>query len=146
MSSQKGNVARSRAQKYKNSRAFKNDLHDKTPKIKLINSLEITDVCPRCKDVLEWKIKYRKYKMPKNPRTCTKCNKKNVTNSYRIMCKECAEKLKVCPKCGLNEQEQKIEALTAKMKKTPVNGMSVQQNDVDEEETDGSDQEESDNS
>ena len=122
MSSQKGNVSRSRAQKYKNSRAFKNDLHDKTPKIKLINSLEITDVCPRCKDVLEWKIKYRKYKMPKNPTTCTKCSRKNVTNSYRIMCKECAEKLKVCPKCGLNEQEQKVEALAAKLKKTPIRG------------------------
>lgn len=118
MSSQKGNVSRNRAQKHKNTHVFKNDLHDTTPKTKFLNSLEITDVCPKCKGVLEWRIKFKKYKLLKNPATCTKCHNKNVTSSYRIMCKECAVKLNVCPKCGLSEEEQKLEALTAKLGKT----------------------------
>ncbi|KAK9498619.1 hypothetical protein O3M35_003212 [Rhynocoris fuscipes] len=102
MSSQKGNVSRSRPQKHQNSRAFKNDLHDKTVKTQLLNSLEITDVCQRCKEILEWKIKYKKYKLLKSPKICTKCSEKNVNLSYRTICASCATKLSVCPKCGLN--------------------------------------------
>lgn len=62
MSSQRGNTARKRPQKHKNSRAFKNDLHDCSQKIKMINSLQLTGLCARCKETIEWKIKYRKYK------------------------------------------------------------------------------------
>lgn len=105
MSSEKGNIKRSRAQKHQNSRVFKNDLHDKTPKTKFLNSLEISDVCLHCKGILEWRIKFKKYKLLKNPKTCTKCSKKSVTLSYRVMCANCATILKVCPKCGKNEAE-----------------------------------------
>ncbi|XP_014248866.1 uncharacterized protein C9orf85 homolog [Cimex lectularius] len=101
MSTEKGNVSRKRPQKHQNSRKFKNDLHDKTPTTKFLNSIEISDVCPRCKSVLEWKIKYKKYKLLKNPSTCTKCSQRNVTLSYRIMCAGCAEMHGVCPKCGV---------------------------------------------
>ena len=60
MSSQKGNVSRTRAQKYTNSRAFKNDMHETSGKTKMINSLGMEGLCKRCKDVIEWKIKYKK--------------------------------------------------------------------------------------
>ncbi|BET01046.1 unnamed protein product [Nesidiocoris tenuis] len=113
MSTQRGNVSKNRSQKHENNRAFKNDLYDSTPQTKLINSLVITDVCKRCKGVLEWKIKYKKYKIQKNPSTCTKCNQRNVTKSYRIICAPCAEKFCVCPKCGLTEEERIAEALAA---------------------------------
>lgn len=105
MSSQKGNVKKSGGQKYQNSTSFKNNLHDKSDKTKFLNSLQITDVCLRCKSILEWKIKYKKYKLLKNPSTCVKCKEKKVTQSYRIMCQPCALKLKVCPKCGKPEPE-----------------------------------------
>lgn len=90
-----------RPQKHQNSKAFKNDLYDCTNTTKFINSLEISDVCQRCKDILEWKIKYKKYKLLKNPSTCIKCNNKNVNSSYRKICTTCANSLSVCPKCGL---------------------------------------------
>lgn len=71
MSSRKGSgLTRTRAQKHKNSFAFKNDLHDKTPQQKLINSLNICEVCERCKAQIEWRIKYKKYKPLSQARTC----------------------------------------------------------------------------
>ena len=40
MSSQRGNTSKQGAQKHKNVRVFKNDLHDTSHVIKKINSLE----------------------------------------------------------------------------------------------------------
>ncbi len=62
MSTQKGNSNRSRSQKYKNIKAFKNDLHDTSHTTKLINSLEFYGLCKRCKEIIDWKVKYKKYK------------------------------------------------------------------------------------
>ncbi|XP_067886698.1 uncharacterized protein C9orf85 homolog isoform X2 [Heterodontus francisci] len=62
MSSEKGNVARKRAQKYQNVTGFKNDRYDKSEKMKRLNAIVHAGVCKRCKEVLEWKIKYKKYK------------------------------------------------------------------------------------
>ncbi|KAF7269953.1 hypothetical protein GWI33_017043 [Rhynchophorus ferrugineus] len=100
MSSQKGNSSRSRPQKYKNRTAFKNNLHDTSNKTKMINALQIGDVCQRCKDIIEWKIKYKKYKPLTQPKKCVKCGNKAVKRAYNIMCLECAHKLAVCAKCG----------------------------------------------
>lgn len=61
MSSKKGNTKR-RGQKYQNATAFKNDLHDKSAKIKMINAIQVTQCCGRCTEIIEWKIKYKKYK------------------------------------------------------------------------------------
>ena len=68
MSSQKGNVKKAGAQKYKNVRAFKNDLYDTSKTQKEINNLEFYGLCDHCKNILDWKVKYKKYKpltMPK---------------------------------------------------------------------------------
>ena len=62
MSSARGNVKKSGPPKYQNKSAFKNNLHDKSAKMKMINSLEVSGACVRCKEVIEWKIKYKKYK------------------------------------------------------------------------------------
>ena len=62
MSTQKGNTAKKRPQKHKNDHSFKNDKYDTSGKMKAINNLRVSNVCPRCKDCIEWKIKYKKYK------------------------------------------------------------------------------------
>ena len=62
MSTKKGGDKRKRAQKYKNETAFKNDKYDSNSKAKLLNQLKFVNVCQRCKDVIEWKVKYNKYK------------------------------------------------------------------------------------
>lgn len=104
MSLRKGESTRKRPQKYQNTRTFKNDMHDKTPKTKFINSIQVCNVCERCKSILDWKIKYKKFKPLKFPSTCTKCSEKCVKHAYHTMCKPCASKLGVCPKCGKKEE------------------------------------------
>ena len=104
MSTQKGNTTRTRPQKYQNKKQFKNNLHDTSHNTKLLNSIEINNVCIRCKNILEWKIKYKKYKPLKNPSTCVKCKNKNVKHAYHTMCRDCAEKDKLCPKCGQQKE------------------------------------------
>lgn len=103
MSSQKGNVARSRPQKHQNTFSFKNDKFDKSAQTKKINQKLHDGVCRRCKEVLEWRVKYNKYKPLSKPKKCVKCLQKTVKDSYHIMCKPCASKLEVCAKCGKKE-------------------------------------------
>lgn len=111
MSTQKGNTVRTRSQKYQNKTKFKNNLHDTSHNTKFINTLEIDNVCVRCKSIIEWKIKYKKYKPLKNPSTCVKCHNKNVKQAYHTMCSDCSKQLKVCPKCG--QQKELVESSSA---------------------------------
>ncbi|EFX75466.1 hypothetical protein DAPPUDRAFT_55959 [Daphnia pulex] len=104
MSSQRGNVSRTRKQKHTNTISFKNNKHGETPKTKALNGLQICNVCSHCKNVLEWKIKYNKYKILSAPAKCTKCLEKTVKQAYSILCQPCAEKLELCAKCGKKEE------------------------------------------
>lgn len=100
MSTQRGSgPTRKRSQKHKNSFAFKNDLHDKTPQMKKINQLNVCEVCERCKAQIEWKIKYKKYKPLSQAKTCIKCGNRTVKKAYHVACKDCAKKEKICAKC-----------------------------------------------
>lgn len=104
MSCQRGNASRSRSQKHQNHTAFKNNLHDNSRKTKFINNLEIANVCERCKSIIEWKIKYKKYKALKAPAKCRKCEQKTVKHAYHNICLPCAKQGEVCPKCGEKEE------------------------------------------
>lgn len=99
MSSQKGNNSRTRPQKYKNKTVFKNNLHDTSQRTKIINSIQVSDVCSRCKEIIEWKIKYKKYKPLTQPKKCVKCDQRTVKQAYHVMCSDCGQKLGVCTKC-----------------------------------------------
>lgn len=101
MSSQRGNANRTRPQKHQNRHVFKNDLHDTNIRTKRMNQIQITNVCNKCKSILEWKIKYKKYKVLKAPKCCNKCLQRNVKLPYHTVCHDCAKKLKMCPKCEM---------------------------------------------
>ncbi len=62
MSSQRGNVKKSGPPKHRNKFAFKNDLHDTNHITQKINNLQLYGICHRCKDKIDLKIKYKKYK------------------------------------------------------------------------------------
>lgn len=68
MSTRKGGDKRTRSQKHKNEHAFKNNKYDSNSKAKLLSQLKVANVCQKCKDVIEWKIKYDKYKPLTAPR------------------------------------------------------------------------------
>ncbi|KAH8344827.1 hypothetical protein KR067_008466 [Drosophila pandora] len=110
MSSQRGNVSRTRAQKHKNRHVFKNDLHDKTPQQMRLNAMHVSTVCQRCKDQIEWKIKYKKYKPLTQAKTCAHCKQRTVKKAYHVICRDCAVKAKICAKCLKSGDEVAIEA------------------------------------
>lgn len=68
MSSQKGNIKKSGPPKHANKTAFKNSLHDTSKRTKELNNMVISGCCKKCQDILEWKIKYKKYKPLTQPK------------------------------------------------------------------------------
>uniref|UniRef100_A0A8D8PN10 Uncharacterized protein C9orf85 homolog n=2 Tax=Cacopsylla melanoneura TaxID=428564 RepID=A0A8D8PN10_9HEMI len=109
MSTQRGNVNRTRPPKHRNVTAFKNNLHDTSKKIKVLNTMEFNNVCLKCKAILEWKVKYKKFKPIKAAKTCVKCNQKTIKEAYHTMCEKCAAEDKVCPKCGKDKEDTNTE-------------------------------------
>ncbi|XP_054628857.1 uncharacterized protein C9orf85 homolog [Dunckerocampus dactyliophorus] len=103
MSSQKGNVSRSRGQRHQNTTAFKNDKYGATAQVKKAQSKIHDGLCQHCKGVLEWKVKYNKYKTLTQPRKCVKCSQKTVKDAYHVICKPCSLQLDICCKCGKKE-------------------------------------------
>ncbi|XP_070690247.1 uncharacterized protein C9orf85 homolog [Pempheris klunzingeri] len=103
MSSQKGNVSRSRRQKHQNASAFRNDKYGATVQVKKAKSKIHDGLCHHCKGVLEWKVKYNKYKSLTQPKKCVKCSQKTVKDAYHIICKPCSLELEICCKCGKKE-------------------------------------------
>ncbi|EDV26825.1 uncharacterized protein TRIADDRAFT_23218, partial [Trichoplax adhaerens] len=87
-------------QKYKNTRAFNPTLHDTSRKTKQIMETQIQGVCSRCKDVIEWKIRYKKYKPLTQPGKCVKCLERNIMQSYYVICSNCSTTHGYCAKCG----------------------------------------------
>ncbi|XP_031561540.1 uncharacterized protein C9orf85 homolog [Actinia tenebrosa] len=99
MSSRKGDCKK-KPQKYQNAIAFKNDLHDTSKTTKLINSTPVVGVCTRCRDAIEWRKKFKKYKPLKAPKKCVKCEQKTIKQAYHIYCTKCAQQGGFCEKCG----------------------------------------------
>ncbi|XP_063708121.1 uncharacterized protein C9orf85 homolog [Culicoides brevitarsis] len=108
MSTKKGNVQRTRAQKHQNRTPFKNDLHDTSNKIKIINAIKIAEVCERCKEIIDWKRKYRKYKPLSQPKTCNKCGQRTIKQAYHVLCTPCAVENRQCAKCLVSADEAHI--------------------------------------
>ncbi|XP_028406876.1 uncharacterized protein C9orf85 homolog [Dendronephthya gigantea] len=104
MSTRKGDNKK-KAQKYQNVTTFKNNLHDTSKTTKAINNLVVQGVCERCRDIIEWKKKYKKYKPLTAPRKCVKCGQKTVKHAYHTICMKCAVEHGVCEKCGSKGEE-----------------------------------------
>ncbi|XP_027695017.1 uncharacterized protein C9orf85 homolog isoform X2 [Vombatus ursinus] len=79
MSSQRGNVARTRPQRHQNAFSFKNDKFDTSVQTKRINAKLHDGVCQHCKEVLEWRVKYSKYKPLSKPKKWISSNKLEKT-------------------------------------------------------------------
>ncbi|XP_063151198.1 uncharacterized protein C9orf85 homolog isoform X2 [Candoia aspera] len=103
MSSQRGNVFRTRAQRHQNAQAFRNDKYDSSAQRKKISAKLHEGLCQHCKEVLEWRVKFNKYKPLTQAKRCIKCLQKTVKDSYHIICKSCACELELCAKCGKRE-------------------------------------------
>ena len=56
-------------------------------------------VCRRCREKVQWRFRYDKYKPLKAPGNCLVCKQKSVTKAYRTMCDKCASVKKCCASC-----------------------------------------------
>ncbi|XP_014522863.1 uncharacterized protein C9orf85 homolog [Vigna radiata var. radiata] len=66
---------------------------------------EITGVCPRCKEQIEWKRRYGKYKPLLQPAKCQRCSKRNVRQAYHNLCFGCAKEHGICAKCCCSRKQ-----------------------------------------
>ncbi|XP_062106461.1 uncharacterized protein LOC133817856 [Humulus lupulus] len=66
---------------------------------------EVTGVCPRCRDQIEWKRRYGKYKGLTEPAKCQRCTKRAVRQAYHNLCNGCAKEQGVCAKCRCNVKQ-----------------------------------------
>ncbi len=101
MSTRKGGAAKT-GQRYQNASAFKVDMHGESRQARLAKALPLSRLCDRCREILEWKKKYGKYKPLTVPRKCTGCSQKTVRQAYYLLCHDCAQKRQVCAKCTKN--------------------------------------------
>ena len=71
-------------------------------------------VCARCREKVQWRFKYDKYKPLKNVATCQSCKQKCVTKAYRAYCDDCSRRRNVCPSCcrDFNELRREEEERT----------------------------------
>uniref|UniRef100_A0A8D0KGB2 Chromosome 9 open reading frame 85 n=1 Tax=Salvator merianae TaxID=96440 RepID=A0A8D0KGB2_SALMN len=104
MSTQRGNIFRTRPQRHQNAQGFKNDKYDTSAQRKKINAKLHEGLCQHCKEILEWRVKFNKYKPLTQPKKCVKCLQKAVKDSYHIVCKACASENDLCAKCGKREE------------------------------------------
>lgn len=57
-------------------------------------------LCARCLDQIKWKCQYGKYKPATCLSRCNICQQKAINKAYRTVCDKCADKEKLCAKCG----------------------------------------------
>lgn len=69
-----------------------------------MEAISLGGLCSGCKEKIEWKKKYDKYKPLTGPKKCIACGEKQVKQAYYQICQKCAEEREVCAKCGLKEE------------------------------------------
>lgn len=99
-----------RAPAHQNAYAF---VHNpKSKKTAKILEMPIQHVCRRCRDKLEWRKKYRKYKIRTQPGKCNVCQQRCVMAAYHTICEKCtlSEKAKNIVKEHLASNPTTIES------------------------------------
>ncbi|KAJ4459472.1 putative riken cDNA family protein [Paratrimastix pyriformis] len=100
MSSQRGNTSRSRPQAHQNLTSFHHNKASRLTKKIAENSGRFQELlCPACKQIIDWRKAYRKYKPLTVPKKCTRCGQKAITQAYHAVCPNCARANKICAKC-----------------------------------------------
>lgn len=70
-----------------------------------VQHVMVEGVCDKCREKLQWRFKYNKYKSLTKPGSCQSCKNKVITKAYRTYCDPCAKKQQVCPGCCGNIAE-----------------------------------------
>lgn len=97
-------------------------------------------ICDKCREKVQWKFQYGKYKSLTKPGTCQNCKNKTVTKAYRAFCDLCAKKKNVCGACCGNV----VELNNTRKEELAKRGIVKDEDDEDEddEEREGEDMQE----
>lgn len=71
-------------------------------------------ICDKCRDKVQWRFKFDKYKPLTKPATCQACKNKTVHKAYRSMCDPCSGKKSLCPACCVNIEQSNLELKCAR--------------------------------
>lgn len=66
---------------------------------KEIMAINISGLCRRCNDKIEWRRNYRKYKIQTHLSKCTLCQTKSIKLAYNIVCDPCSNQKNICRIC-----------------------------------------------
>ncbi|KAI5136850.1 hypothetical protein NEAUS04_1558 [Nematocida ausubeli] len=86
-----------RKQAHQNTFAFRHNPNSSLTKE--IAAIKISGLCRRCTDKIDWRKKYRKYKIQTHVSRCTVCLEKSITKAYNIVCEPCGEAKTICRMC-----------------------------------------------
>eukprot|EP00049_Salpingoeca_infusionum_P001325 m.47398 g.47398 ORF g.47398 m.47398 type:complete len:248 (+) comp10977_c0_seq1:2-745(+) len=100
-------------QKHQNSVAYKAAKYGESKRMMDVRAMQVALVCLRCKQQIEWKKQFDKYKPRSKPGNCNICHQKTVTFAYHTICKPCATNASVCAKCGKADEAIVPPELTA---------------------------------
>ena len=103
MSTRRGDRTK-KGQKYQNATAYESGRYGVTRQSKIAAGVILGGICARCKEKIEWKMKYDKYKPLTTPKICVACGEKKIKQAYYRLCQVCAETREVCAKCGEKEE------------------------------------------
>ena len=56
-------------------------------------------MCDKCREIIEWKRQYGKYKPLKQAAKCSACNQRAIDLAYHVLCPGCATSRRCCAKC-----------------------------------------------
>ena len=87
----------SRKPKYQNKTTYELKYHPELRELQ--DTAPRNNLCQRCFDIINWKLKYGKYKKPSQPGKCKVCSMKNVLKAYRHTCDACSTSKSICSKC-----------------------------------------------
>jgi len=85
---QKGKKKKGRAPAHQNQFAYRHN--PKSKKTEKILELPNKGVCRRCRDKIEWRKQYRKYKPRTQPGSCNICQQRRVVAAYHTICEKCS--------------------------------------------------------
>lgn len=87
---QKQKYVRHRDMKMKDSELRKED-H--------IQQVMVEGICRKCREKIQWRFNFDKYKPLRAPATCQQCKQKTITRAYRTLCDGCGQAKNACPAC-----------------------------------------------
>jgi hypothetical protein len=84
-------------------------------------------ICDHCREKVQWRFKFNKYKPLTKPGNCQRCKNKTITKAYRSLCDGCATPKKECAACcgdilTLNAVRRAELAARGKLKEEGVGG------------------------